>query len=245
MKILTIFSLVVLNTPADLNNSLNNRTNANKVEMGKIIFPTLAFLSFIIWCVLRRNVEHVEKQLRKQYYKTPLANLTRIWTGIWPHEFELPFDERRETACPMTLNESHLDTKPFKRWPDVVGVGMPKCGTGTLAFFDCHPAIVFREAEANFWLEPDECNYHLHGYAVPRARVDQVLIEKTPHIINGNYEDLKKRAQCMRHMMPDVRIMFHVCDPVKRFISHAKHVTNVELTAMERDKLTIQAKGID
>ena len=212
--------------------------------MSKVVFLKLSFLSVIIWCVVWRNHGQLENQPRKQYYTTPLANQTSNRTGIWPHEFELPFDERRETACPLTLNESYLEAKPFKRWPDVVGVGMPKCGTGTLAFFDCHSRIVFREAEANFWLEPDECKYQLHGYAVPRARSDQVLIEKTPHIINGNYADLKKRAQCMRHMMPDVKIMFHVCDPVKRFISHAKHLSYVNMTPTERDKSTIQVTGI-
>lgn len=51
----------------------------------------------------------------------------------------------------MTLNRTDEEPKRVKRWPDVLGVGMPKCGTGTLAFFDCHSKIVFREAEANFW----------------------------------------------------------------------------------------------
>ena len=28
--------------------------------------------------------------------------------------------------------------------PDVIGIGFAKCGTGALAFLDCHPSAVFR-----------------------------------------------------------------------------------------------------
>ena len=58
---------------------------------------------------------------------------------------ELPVNQRRDTACPLTkFNETR---KRVKRWPDIIGIGAPKCGTGTIAFFDCHSNIVFREAE--------------------------------------------------------------------------------------------------
>ena len=58
---------------------------------------------------------------------------------------ELPVNQRRDTACPLTrVNETR---KRVKRWPDIIGIGAPKCGTGTIAFFDCHSSIVFREAE--------------------------------------------------------------------------------------------------
>lgn len=33
--------------------------------------------------------------------------------------------------------------------PDAIGIGVGKSGTGTLAFLDCHPNIVFRSTEPN------------------------------------------------------------------------------------------------
>ena len=50
------------------------------------------------------------------------------WTGGWPLALELPEDQRRDTACPYTFrNETR---KRIKRWPDIIGVGIAKCGTG-------------------------------------------------------------------------------------------------------------------
>ena len=71
------------------------------------------------------------------------------WTGSWPSPIELPQDQRRDTACPFTFrNETR---HRIKRWPDIIGIAAPKCGTGTMAFFDCHKKIVFREAEGMIW----------------------------------------------------------------------------------------------
>ena len=65
----------------------------------------------------------------KSYY---LPNCKKIgakkWTGGWPLKLELPEDQRRDTACPYTFrNETR---KRIKRWPDIIGVGIAKCGTG-------------------------------------------------------------------------------------------------------------------
>ena len=54
----------------------------------------------------------------------------KYWTGSWPSKSELPLDQRRDTACPYTLkNETR---QRIKRWPDIIGIGAPKCGTGLL-----------------------------------------------------------------------------------------------------------------
>ena len=54
----------------------------------------------------------------------------KYWTGSWPSKSELPLDQRRDTACPYTLkNETR---KRINRWPDIIGIGAPKCGTGLL-----------------------------------------------------------------------------------------------------------------
>ena len=50
----------------------------------------------------------------------------KYWTGSWPSPSELPVDQRRDTACPYTLKNE----KRIKRWPDIIGIGASKCGTG-------------------------------------------------------------------------------------------------------------------
>ena len=86
-----------------------------------------------------------------EWYKTPLAvkKGDEGWTGSWPSPIELPNDQRRDTACPFTFRNETRNR--IKRWPDIIGIAAPKCGTGTMAFFDCHKKIVFREAEGMVW----------------------------------------------------------------------------------------------
>ena len=58
-----------------------------------------------------------------------------------------------DTGCPVQIR-NFTNTKPKKkRWPDAIGIGFAKCGTGSLAFLDCHPSIVFRKNEPNFFNE--------------------------------------------------------------------------------------------
>ena len=40
-------------------------------------------------------------------------------------------------SCPYFIRSSNL-TQRF-RAPDVIGIGIAKCGTGSLSFLDCHP----------------------------------------------------------------------------------------------------------
>ena len=86
-----------------------------------------------------------------EWFKTPLAEKKgkEGWTGAWPAPLELPLDQRRDTACPYTFRNETRNR--IKRWPDIIGIAAPKCGTGTMAFFDCHKKIVFREAEGMVW----------------------------------------------------------------------------------------------
>ena len=89
--------------------------------------------------------------INPEWYKTPLAvpKGGEGWTGAWPSPIELPQDQRRDTACPYTFRNEKRHR--IKRWPDIIGIAAPKCGTGTMAFFDCHKKIVFREAEGMVW----------------------------------------------------------------------------------------------
>ena len=68
----------------------------------------------------------------KDWYLTPLVKRKgkEVWTGAWPSTKELPINQRRDTACPFTYkNETR---HRIKKWPDIIGIGAPKCGTGKL-----------------------------------------------------------------------------------------------------------------
>ena len=115
-----------------------------------------------------------------------------------------------------------------------------------MAFFDCHRKIVFREAEGNLWSHvgdqhqsmKDSWTPELSAYAVPMASPDEILIEKTPHIISRGYQKLKLRAELMKKTMGDIKILVMLCDPINRFISLEKHHTSAKLSPTARDELT-------
>ena len=76
------------------------------------------------------------------------------------------------------LSEKSIQTKKenqkrIKKWPDIIGVGFPKCGTGAMAFLDCHSDMVFREAEGMLWhhYDREDCHPNLSKYPVPLVRV--------------------------------------------------------------------------
>ena len=124
------------------------------------------------------------------------------WTGAWPSTRELPRSERRDTACPIMP----VRFDRVKRWPDIIGIGAPKCGTGALAFFDCHSRIRFRESEGRMWTT-DKWRHGLDAYALPLAAPDEILIEKTPETMNGDYSTLLKRAQLIKEHVPHARLL--------------------------------------
>lgn len=47
----------------------------------------------------------------------------------------------------------------------------------------------------------------LKQYAIPKADQSEILIEKTPEIMNGNYKQLKQRAIIMKSIMPHVKFL--------------------------------------
>ena len=84
------------------------------------------------------------------------------------------------------------------------------------------------------------------SYAVPEADINEILIEKTPEIINGGYEVLKDRAHTMKETMKGVKLLVMLCDPVKRFISLEKHHTSPSYSPQKRDEITgLKLKSIN
>ena len=109
-----------------------------------------------------------------------------------------------------------------------------------MAFVDCHRKIVFREAEGEVWAKDYKKGQKpkLSTYAIPMASPDEILIEKTPHIINRGYKKLKARAELMKKTIKDVKVLVMLCDPIKRFISLEKHHTPANWKSSTRDTLT-------
>lgn len=97
----------------------------------------------------------------------------------------------------------------------MIAIGTAKCGTGSLAFIDCHPNVVFREFEPDFFLF-DDAHQTLDRYEIPKAAIDEILIEKSPEYLSGTNANFRHRANRMLFLNPDLKILIFVCDPVKR-----------------------------
>ena len=52
-----------------------------------------------------------------------------------------------ETSCPYQIRSTSNPQKERKRFPDAIGIGIAKSGTGSIAFLDCHSQIRFRALE--------------------------------------------------------------------------------------------------
>ena len=63
------------------------------------------------------------------------------------------YKTRNDTACPLRLK--NRQSSRIDKWPNVITIGFGKCGTGSLAFIDCHSDIVFRLVEPVAFANPD------------------------------------------------------------------------------------------
>jgi len=86
----------------------------------------------------------------------------------------VPLSRHRDTACPKTLKSV---TGRISRYPDVIGIGFPKCGTSTLGFIDCHSKMVFREAEP----------YYFNNYSKQTPKVANICHEHLFGAIYGEF----------------------------------------------------------
>ena len=62
----------------------------------------------------------------------------------------------------------------------------------------------------------------LRTYNIPRATLEEVLIEKSPPYAQGDTRSLLEKAHLMQKKIPNVKIIAFVCDPIKRLYSHVK-----------------------
>ena len=130
-----------------------------------------------------------------------------------------------DTSCPVQIRDYPKSDPPIKRWPDAIGFGFGKCGTGALAFLDCHPKIVFRMQEPHFFPTNNETKLLLRDYKIPKASKSEFLIEKTPMYAasRDSIENVRQRLLLINKTIPNVKIFMFLCDPVKRLYSHLNH----------------------
>jgi len=110
----------------------------------KIIFPLCFILVYFIQSVTRENLSLTQD----------FENIEEVWKFEEnPKEYILSYVEaknrkivrenlesekvQKHNSCPYVIRSSNL-TQRF-RAPDVIGIGIAKCGTGSLSFLDCHP----------------------------------------------------------------------------------------------------------
>ena len=68
----------------------------------------------------------------------------------------------------------------------------------------------------------------LKNYALPKVTDDEILIEKTPDIIHGDFIRIQSRARLMHSLIPNVKLLVFICDPVKRLFSNIVHHSKEE-----------------
>ena len=126
-------------------------------------------------------------------------------------------EEKFETVelCRPTKNESSL-------LPDVILIGVRKCGTGALqVFLRRNPDIVSSKWETHFFDNPERYSLGLKEYLrllLKRQNDDQILLERTPAYFYA--PDVEKKIYAA---MPSVKLLLIVRDPVTRMISDYVH----------------------
>ena len=199
-----------------------------KTKRDILFVSLIAGLSFFYIYLFHIDDEYTLR-MKANYTQTPLAKDITInpgvrFSGVWPMLSEMPYREHRDTACPLTPKD-RFKKKLIKRWPDAIGIGFPKCGTGALGFIDCHSKFVFRESEPAFWNQPSRTMHGLRAYALPSASADEILIEKTPDYSKGSGTYLLHMAEQIKQNIPNVKLIVMLCDPATRAFSHIKHQT--------------------
>nr|XP_039273194.1 heparan sulfate glucosamine 3-O-sulfotransferase 1-like isoform X5 [Styela clava] len=105
-----------------------------------------------------------------------------------------------------------------QRAPDVIGIGVEKCGTEALsALLRMHPMIKVAPKEAHFFERPDLYKLGLKAYTPMLAKVlpHEISFEKTPAYFNWRLTT----PGYIRKLLPDVKLLLVLCDPTKRTYS--------------------------
>ncbi|XP_077971115.1 uncharacterized protein LOC120346826 isoform X2 [Styela clava] len=106
-----------------------------------------------------------------------------------------------------------------QRAPDVIGIGVEKCGTGALrALLVMHPMIKVAPKEPHFFDRPYLYKSGLKAYTPMLAKVlpHEISFEKTPAYFNWGLTVPER----LRELVPNAKLLLVLCDPTKRTYSN-------------------------
>lgn len=125
-----------------------------------------------------------------------------------------------------------------KRLPQVIIIGVRKCGTrALLEFLNLHSRIQKARDEVHFFDEDTKYSQGLEWYRkqMPYSYVNQVTIEKTPA-----YFVTDSAPERIRAMNSSIRLILLVRDPVTRLISDYAQLNANKLAKKERPLRSIE-----
>ncbi|XP_041483595.1 heparan sulfate glucosamine 3-O-sulfotransferase 1-like [Lytechinus variegatus] len=126
------------------------------------------------------------------------------------------------TNCPKNSDRATVRRLNCRqRLPNVIGLGVQKCGTGALAFFlASHPNIAHaKPAEVHFWTKYPDRGLGWYKKQMPISSKYQLTMEKSP-----SYWRVEGVPQMMkRKMPPETKFIVAIRDPVIRAVSGYLH----------------------
>jgi hypothetical protein len=142
---------------------------------------------------------------------------------------------RAETAPPAEAIEGHL--------PTFITIGTMKGGTSSLhSYLRAHPQIgMSRPKETDFFCRPDHGGHDLDWYRGLFSGPGEQFGESSPnytkrHLFDGVVERIHA-------VLPDIRLIFAVRDPIERAVSHFQH--NVAKGRVSRDQFHAYFEDFD
>nr|XP_039273195.1 heparan sulfate glucosamine 3-O-sulfotransferase 1-like [Styela clava] len=201
------------------NNEFSVELNGIKVELTRrlwflsFVFTVLISI-FIIYGiynayqpergVLREGNVTIEYEIKLDYQKTPKER----------ERDKLLIEYASATRTLVKV----LQRPAVQRAPDVIGIGVEKCGTGALrALLRMHPMIKVSPREPHFFERPYLYKLGLKAYTPMLAKVlpHEISFEKTPAYFNWNLA----APEHLRELVPHAKLLLVLCNPTERTYS--------------------------
>lgn len=155
----------------------------------------------------------------------------RLSTSKDSRQFMNPSQTIKSTTLPANLSEKNKrwmewvkvtsqrsQTPAQKRLPDIIGIGVKKCGTGAMIrFLAQHPLVETSDTvETMFFSHLDRYQRGLEYYMnlMPQAYSHQLIAEKSPA-----YFTTPGALNRIKTDVPNARLILSLCDPTNRAFS--------------------------
>lgn len=134
-----------------------------------------------------------------------------------------PRDAAGRADEPCTLRGGGAGQELPRLMPNFIVIGAMKSGTTTLyRYLDLHPAVeMSRDKETDFFLTEETRARGLDWYAAQFTREDRVRGEASPNYTKRR--DFPGVPERISAVLPDVRLIYVVRDPVDRAVSQYRH----------------------